>query len=228
MPNQPAGTASVPPPLTSSPQPMSRWRGKAWLLLAIPLGFTTWAAFLYVGIRARRPRWLGWAAVYGAMLAGYLVLDAPAHPGGTAESIAAGLAILTWIGGGVHAVVISSDAVSRIGTRNDPAMDAARQRIAQRAQGRRLLATQPELAREVGVGRPDLTDARDYGLVDINHCPAAVIARLPGMTAELASQIAAKRGESGGFSSVEDLGLLLDLPLGTVDALRDLTVFVPG
>ncbi len=38
------------------------FRAKAWLLLTIPFGFTTWAAFLYIGIRARRPRWLAWAA----------------------------------------------------------------------------------------------------------------------------------------------------------------------
>jgi len=50
---------------------------KAWLLLCLPFGLTTFAAFLYIGIRAHRPRWLVWpeslvglrgsaAAVYGA------------------------------------------------------------------------------------------------------------------------------------------------------------------
>jgi hypothetical protein len=33
--------------------------------------------------------------------------------------------------------------------------------------------------------------------------------------------------QAGGFSSVEDLGLLLDLPPGTVDQMRDTAVFVP-
>ena len=41
-----------------------RFRGKAWLLLCLPVGLTTWAAFLYIGIRARRHRWLAWAGVY--------------------------------------------------------------------------------------------------------------------------------------------------------------------
>src|ERR1700683_4791508 len=51
-----------------------RLRGKAWLLLAVPLGFTTWAAFLYIGIRARRAQWLAGGggspatpALYGAL-----------------------------------------------------------------------------------------------------------------------------------------------------------------
>src|SRR5439155_26564409 len=74
-------------------------RGKAWLLLTLPLGFTTWAAFLYIGIRARRGRWLAWAGVYAATLAGYAALDTPAQPGNAAKSVAGGLALLTWIGG---------------------------------------------------------------------------------------------------------------------------------
>ena len=36
----------------------SRFRGKAWLLLTVPFGFTTFAAFLYIGIRAGAPG--GW------------------------------------------------------------------------------------------------------------------------------------------------------------------------
>jgi len=88
--------------------------GKAWLLLCLPVGFTTRAAFLYIGIRARRPRWLVWAGVYAAMFVGYGVLDTPAHPSETAKGLAVGLALATWIGGGVHALVVSNDAVRRI------------------------------------------------------------------------------------------------------------------
>ena len=47
----------------------SRFGGKAWLLLCLPVGLTTWAAFLYIGIRARRRRWLAWAGVYLAAVA---------------------------------------------------------------------------------------------------------------------------------------------------------------
>ena len=39
-----------------------------WLLLVIVgFGFTTWAAFLYIGIRARRRGWPAWAAAYALM-----------------------------------------------------------------------------------------------------------------------------------------------------------------
>jgi DNA uptake protein ComE-like DNA-binding protein len=90
-----------------------------------------------------------------------------------------------------------------------------------------MLASQPALAHELGVGRPDVPGADDYGLVDVNHCPAAALTRLPGVTEDLASRIVSQREQAGGFSSVEDLGVLLDLPPVTVDGLRDTAVFLP-
>jgi DNA uptake protein ComE-like DNA-binding protein len=230
---EPLGEPSARQPLPSRrPLPAgqqthtARFRGKAWLLLAIPLGFTTWAAFLYIGVRARRLVWLAWAAVYAATLAGYATLDNPVHPSSTAEGIAAALAIVTWIGGGTHAILVSNDAVRRIQARTDPALDAARVRIERRAEGRHLAATQPALAREVGVGRPDLAGANDYGLVDVNHAPAAAIAKLPGMTDELARRTVDARIQAGGFSSVEDLGMVLNLSPDSVDQMRDMAIFL--
>jgi DNA uptake protein ComE-like DNA-binding protein len=78
----------------------------------------------------------------------------------------------------------------------------------------------------VGVGRPDIPGADDYGLVDVNHCPAAALTRLPGISADLANRIVHERDQAGGFSSVEDLGVLLDLPPATVDQIRDTAIFL--
>ena len=204
----------------------SSFRDKAWLLLCLPVGLTTWAAFLYIGIRARRRWWLAWAGVYLAAVAVWLVLDTPDHPSSTAQGIAAAVALATWIGGGVHALVISNDAVRRIQGSEDPAVEAAETRIERRAEGRHLLASKPALAREAGVGRPDIPGADDYGLVDVNHCPAAALTRLPGINNDLAAQIVRQREQAGGFSSVEDLGVLLDLPPAIVDGIRDTAVFL--
>jgi DNA uptake protein ComE-like DNA-binding protein len=79
----------------------------------------------------------------------------------------------------------------------------------------------------VGVGRPDIPGSDDYGLVDVNHCPATALTRLPGISNDLAARIAREREQAGGFSSVEDLGVLPDLPPATVDELRDAAVFLP-
>jgi DNA uptake protein ComE-like DNA-binding protein len=220
------GRSPVPGGGTHAARERSRFRGKAWLLLCLPVGLTTWAAFLYIGIRARRRRWLAWAGVYLAGVVVWLVLDAPANPGSTAQGIAAAVALATWIGGGVHALVVSNDAARRIRGSEDPAVEAAEARIERRAAGRHLLASKPELAREVGVGRPDIPGADDYGLVDVNHCPAPVLTRLPGIGTDLADRIVRERGQAGGFSSAEDLGVLLDLPPAAVDEIRDTAIFL--
>jgi helix-hairpin-helix protein len=189
---------------------------------------------LYIGIRARRPRWLAWSVFYAGLIATYGALDTPANPSRTATGVAAGLALATWIGGGIHAIAISSSAVRRIDERSDPAfravqppLEAARERIERRAEGRKLLARQPLLAREVGLGRPDVPGSDDYGLVDVNHATPPALRALPGITDDAVQQIVKERAELGGFSSVEDLGAALSLPPGMVDRMREMAVFIP-
>jgi Helix-hairpin-helix motif len=198
---------------------------RLWLLLTIPLGFTTWTAFLYIGIRARRARWLAWSAIYALGLVAFIVLT-PDSGKGTREALAVVAILLTWIGGGVHALAISGDAVRRIYGPGDPLLEAGKTRIARRAEGRRLLATQPALAKEIGLGRPDLPGSDDYGLVDVNHCSEAGLERLPGVDRTLAKQIVEQRTQCGQFSSVEDLGELLNLPPDQVDNMRDMSLFI--
>ena len=62
----------------------SRRADSWWVLLALPLGLTTWAAFLYAGIRTKKKSLLAFAGLYAATLAGWLVLDA-GHSQGVAR-----------------------------------------------------------------------------------------------------------------------------------------------
>ena len=76
----------------------------------------------------------------------------------------------------------------------------------------------------VGRGRRGIDDG---GLVDVNHAPQAVLAELPGVDRALAQRIARVRHEVDGFSSVEDLGTVLDLPADVVEDMRDRAIFLP-
>jgi hypothetical protein len=49
---------------------------------------------VYIGIRARRVQWLAFAALYAALVGGWIALDTPDHPSSTAEGLGAGLALL--------------------------------------------------------------------------------------------------------------------------------------
>lgn len=200
----------------------------AWLLLVgLGAGLTTWAAFLYLGIRARRRAWLAWAAVYGALAVAGVLLDSVRQPTPQESAAGATALLIAWVVGTVHAAAIRKDAKRQLGRPDRRVkLDAARHRIERRAEGRRLAAKDAQLAREVGVGRPDIPGADDYGLVDVNHTSPAVLRGLPGVTAELAQRIADTRAGVGLFKSADDLGVTLDLAPALIDDLREYAVFL--
>ena len=78
----------------------------------------------------------------------------------------------------------------------------------------------------MGVGRPD-REGFSGGLVDLNNAPASAIEELPGVSREVAERIVSAREELGGFSSLEDLAHVLELPVGLVDRIRAEVVLLP-
>jgi hypothetical protein len=202
-------------------------------MAAVGLGFLTWAVFLILGRSAQRRAWLVWSAVYAALIVAFCVLEAASGPSVTdlAANIAPIPFAIAWLGGIVHVGVISRDAARRIrqvprvadGT---PVLVAARERIKERDEGRRLAVKDPALAREVGVGRPELPGADDYGLIDVNHAPTGVLCQLPGITPQIAERIDQTRQSVGLFTSAEDLSATLDLPPTLTDDLREHAVFL--
>jgi hypothetical protein len=202
-------------------------RPNLWLLVvAVGIGITTWAAFLYLGIRTRRRKWLAWAAVYAGLLALWLVMDGSGHPSSLEVSIGAIAALLAWLGGTAHATAVRKDTGRQTRRSGGTGLDAARERIRRREEGRRLAARDPRLAREAGVGRPDLPGADDFGLFDVNHASPQALSSLPGITPEIAQRIAETRETVGFFQSAEDLGVVLDLSPQLVDEISEFVVFL--
>lgn len=75
-----------------------------------------------------------------------------------------------------------------------------------RQYARQLAAEHPQIARQLGIGRPDLPNRfEDGGLIDINDAPEPVLRTLPGVSAEQAALIVADRTHRGTFHSFEDL-----------------------
>jgi hypothetical protein len=191
----------------------------AWTL--VPPGALAWLALLQMGRRADEPRWQRFAAVYGGLagLGGEQALTGHL-------THALGWWMLSWVLSTLHALALRGRYHARLRTLADPQLELAEERLRRREQAVRLAARDPRKARALGVGRPDLEDAYHAGLVDVNGAPATVLGALPGYDAELAERTVALRGDAGGFSSVEELGALLDLPAGQVEALRDHVVFL--
>ena len=89
-----------------------RWRHSLWILATLTLGVFNWAAFLYIGLRARQIKWLIWAAVYSIPL--FIMFIAQ----GRTQGWLLDLSIISYIalafGSMVHALVARSEYLSHI------------------------------------------------------------------------------------------------------------------
>jgi DNA uptake protein ComE-like DNA-binding protein len=109
--------------------------------------------------------------------------------------------------------------------RVDPALAKALDARAKRAQARELVAQDPLLAEELHIGRPDLGRTfDDGGLVDINHATAKAMASAFGIKPVDARTIIERRDERGGFANVDEMLVLVDLPVAAWDRIRDRSI----
>ena len=206
-----------------------RFGARDWWVIVplISVGILTFASFLYVGLRARRNAWLVASAIYLAIFVTAFAVDAAAG-GAEWSSTMAGFALFGLAGGGLaHCMAIRKTFYAIVDGHPDDSYEAALQKLNVRERGRRLAAEQPDRARQMGVGRPDVTGSFHANLVDLNSAPAGVIADVCGVSDEVATRVVAARQRAGEFSSVEDLDLLVDLPPADVTRLKDAGVCVP-
>jgi hypothetical protein len=191
-----------------------------WLSL-IPLGLGAWAP-LHAGVRARRRIWIALGIAWSAItLAGWVL--ASATDGGAASGL---LIILGWTGAVATSFAIRPEYRRCMASPLDQAVRRAEDRIEDQEHAREIVREKPLVAKQLGIGRPDVAGAQDCGLVDLNNAPASAIETLPGVTAQLAARIVDARGASG-FASVEDVGAALDLDANLVEGLRAQSVFLP-
>jgi DNA uptake protein ComE-like DNA-binding protein len=152
--------------------------------------------------------------------------------------------------GGVHAAIISPHVIRRLShvrrrapdegliveiaekeraaLASDPALRAAVRRRERRRHAREIVASDPALATELRIGRPDLTpDYDDGGLVDVNHVPAAILATLPGFDEAMAHRVVLARERFDGLSSAADLIVHANVPNEVAEGLAERLLFRP-
>jgi hypothetical protein len=111
---------------------------------------------------------------------------------------------------------------------NEHAIEVVRRRRALRRQARDLARSDPAMARELRIGRPDLPrHFDDGGLVDVNHASVDGLCRLPGITRELAERIDRVRTDVGTFVSAEELSATAGLPPALTPELAEFALFLP-
>lgn len=219
--------------------------GSLWYV-AVPLlslGLLTFMPFLHAAMRLRR-LWL-WLSTAIFVLVAAGVIYVSGQPEGTISgvvdaalfiavlvSMVVGTTVLTRLRNEVYNLTEPQRPTSSPGTAATPdaapAADPAVQQVLQartkRSQARELAASDPLMARELRIGRPDLAgDYDDGGLVDIANAPETVIAQVLDLTLEQAAAIVAIRESA---IAVDDLFSLTDLPVSTWDRVRDRAVII--
>jgi len=199
-----------------------------WAFISLmPLGLGAWAP-IYAGVKARRPLWIFLGVLWTAVVIAAFALNANTASGqhGNNDN-AGGLFILAWVGAIATSFIIRPAYQRQMHSNMQHAIDAGEQRLADHERAARLARTNPRLAKEIGVGRPDRHGAADGGLVDVNNASVTALLKLPGVDGDVATAICECREKLGGFSNLEDLGETLDLDGGVVESLRDKVVFLP-
>jgi hypothetical protein len=189
--------------------------------------------FLAFAVIQRRKR--DWA-VFAAYLAVTVALITAAGLLNNSNSVWVGVVGLLYIALGIcaaiHACILfrpgraqpsRADAAWR---RNQEMMQGARNRIERRNHARHVVQTNPALARELRIGRPDLPRGfDDGGLVDVNRVPGAVLAAQLGLTQQEVTNVITARDKLGRFTGADELRDAGTLSPGRVDELRDLMIF---
>jgi hypothetical protein len=191
-----------------------------------PLGLGAWAP-LIPGLQLRRWLWIALALLWSAVeVVGWIGAQGDDSQGGLAGA-AGGLIILGWVGAAATGLAIRPAYLRAAGDPFRIGKEAAEQRLQHRHEAQRLARQNPELAQELGVGRPDRAGAQAGGLVDVNNASERALCSLPGVDHALAGRIVQLRERINGFESLEDFGTVLDLDGDAVERLREHTVFLP-
>lgn len=233
--------------------PTGRWY---FVVSILSMGTFAWLPFLHAAQRLGTPKAWRLAAIYGAAgvlmiaLVGATPTDAAGQPVGVVGHV------LQVLYGCVGFVVLGAACVQLVSLRRevyglgttsvqqarsgvvtgqqphsdalDPAVAAVHAARARRSEARALVAKDPLMARELGIGRPDLGRAYDDGgLVDLNNAPAPVIAQICEIDLVSAQNIVDCRNRSGGtFSNVDEVFVMTVIPVSAWDRIRDRAVLV--
>lgn len=196
-----------------------------WWWAAVPLASLGIAAFVppaIFAVRYGRKSGYAWSTLLLAAIIGFFASYRGGHHHDVRDGIATALIMVAWVGG---AAVTGAFVLT---THVNDAIADARELRKQRKRARSLIARDPKLAVEAGIGRPDLATVHDDGgLVDVNRAPATSLNTLPGIGLSLANRIVQTRQQVGGYASIDDLIDTLDLNPRDLDDARDRMAFIP-
>jgi hypothetical protein len=229
-PGPPSG-AAAPGPVGGAQPATGRWY---FVITVLTFGFLAAVPFWHAARRLGRPAVGRLALIYTAINAFMLVLMSltpERNPDGSS-----GNPTISTIGGMTVVAVVVVGCIQLRGLRRevyalppvvptsaDPVVARALAARRRRTEARELRANDPALARDLGIGRPDLGRGYDDGgLVDLNTAPAALIAEVSRIDQQHAEAITAARTARGGtFFNLGEVFVDVNLPPHVQEQLRE-------
>lgn len=204
----------------------------AWALMPVyTFGFLGFGPSAWAAVRLRDKRLWVVSAVFLALQCTGFVLSAGAARHSTRSSLAGFFIIFVIAVSTGHAFVLRPRVFPKPvpgPVIPDRALQEALDDRARRERSREILANDPDLARDLRIGRTDLPhEYDDGGLVDLNTVTAATLTSQLGIDPAQAQRIVEGRTSLGGFQRVEDLVALTDLPVATFDAIKEHLIVLP-
>jgi len=218
---------------------------RVWWWFLVPLltfGFATFVMVAVGGVYRRSRMHLAAAGGYFALtvlfLAGSQETGAGSDTYVLPDAVTVPALLIIWFGGTAHVALLQtriraqapvSTTPAPVVDGADPALAAAQWRGQRRQEARALAVTNPGLAAELRIGRPDLPGRQydDGGLVDVNHVPGDWLAGELDLPADVVAKIVSERDRLGGFTIPEELLVYCErMSAERLEIVRDRLIFI--
>lgn len=196
-----------------------------WVLIpALTLGFFAFVPAVHVSARARSRGWWLIAGLMVAATAGEWTAMAM-----DAEGPGPGFLIMGVVSGGIAAAVAGRDVVfgDRAEKKLDPEIETVLDNRERREKSREIASTDPEMALELGIGRPDLGSYNDGGLIDLNNASAQSITTVLGWRSTAAAEFVAERKAREGYETITEIAAMSSLDPKLLEKDDDRIVLLP-
>jgi hypothetical protein len=209
-------------------------------------GLFAWVGFLHAGARLDDSRVRRRAVPYaiGAAVIGFLAAVEPTDAQGNPRGTIGGLLSVVIAFGAITIIAMAcvqlrplrraAYGVTHPAAAATPGLDpAVAQAVAarrRRDEARALAERDPNLARDLNMGRPDRPrEYDDGGLVDINRAPAEVLVSVCGIERAAAERLVTTREQfPSGFTSISEVLAYVDMSERDADVLRDRGLVMPS
>ncbi|MEN6292689.1 MAG: helix-hairpin-helix domain-containing protein [Methanobacterium sp.] len=211
-----------------------------WILLTLPFGFSSWVAFLYIGLTAKERKWILWGAVYSLTFVMNMVIGSDPKleyfilvpENSWVITLRDCTLFILWPVSIIHAFYIRNDYLRKLESVKRLKTDSNDEYLKKKYEMEYYYGDKEK--NYIKLGNPfkkflkgedtsKQVNVKPSKLVDINKDPEEEIAELPGIGIILAKKVIEIR-QSNPFKSVDELGEALGLKPHMIERIKPLIV----